>query len=100
MHLENVSLEGVTPGKLIELNPDFITNLAKEMLEYAGSEPVPVGEPSSPLVAKALDVLRPVMRACPGILDVKLLVAQTRYLSRDFESAQSSLADAISMDPR
>ena len=100
VHLETISLDTVTRDLLIKLNPDFVTNLAKEMLEYAGSAPALSGEPPSPLVAKALDVLRPVMRACPGILDVKLLVAQTRYLSADFESAQASLADAIAMDPR
>jgi len=99
VHLEAVPLDVISTESLIKLNPDFVTNLAKEMLEYAGSEPAPTGEPASPLVGKALDVLRPVMRACPGILDVKLMVAQTRYLSADFDGAQSALADAIAMDP-
>jgi tetratricopeptide (TPR) repeat protein len=38
------------------------------------------------------------MDVCPGIVDVRLLVAQTRYLSRDFDGAQSVLADAIALD--
>jgi tetratricopeptide (TPR) repeat protein len=99
VHLESAALDIISTDALIKLNPDFVTNLAKEMLEYAGSEPPPSGEPASPLVAKALDMLRPVMRACPGILAVKLMVAHTRYLSADFDGAQTALSDAISMDP-
>ena len=98
VHLEAVSLDAMGTETLIKLNPDFITTLAKEMLEHAGSEPAPPGETVSPLVSQVLEFLRPVLKACPGILDVKLLVAQTRYLSSDFEGAQSVLAEAIALD--
>jgi tetratricopeptide repeat protein 21B len=99
VHMEAVPLDVMSADMLIKLNPDFISTLAKEMLEYAGSEPAPPGESASPLVGKVLEILRPVLKACPGILDVKLMVAQTRYLSSDFEGAQSVLADAIVLDP-
>jgi tetratricopeptide (TPR) repeat protein len=53
---ESLSEIVVTPELLIQLNPDFLAHLARMMLESAGSSPAAVGEPPSPLVAKALEV--------------------------------------------
>lgn len=88
------TLRGMT-----KLDPDFLLSIAKELLEVVGVEPGPAGEQPSPALAKAAKALGPVAFVAPGLLEVQLLMARTRYLSRDFEGAQQVLAEAIQADP-
>jgi tetratricopeptide repeat protein 21B len=84
---------------MIQLDPDFLLSIAKELLELAGSEPVPPGEPPAPALTKATKVLAPVSSVAPGLIEAQLLMAKSRYLSRDFEGAQQVLTEAIQGNP-
>ena len=84
---------------MIQLDPDFLLSIAKELLELAGSEPVPPGEPPAPALTKATKVLAPVSYVAPGLMEAQLLMAKSRYLSRDFEGAQQVLTEAIQGNP-
>ena len=49
VHMEACNKDQMFTVKgLIQLDPDFLLLIAKELLELAGSEPVPPGEPPSP----------------------------------------------------
>jgi hypothetical protein len=85
------------PG-MIRLDPDFLLTIARELIEYAGTEPAPPGEPPSPCISKASRALQPVATVAPGLIAVQLLLARSRYLSRDFEGAQHVLTEAIQAD--
>ena len=43
MHQEAAAADVLSVASLTRLNPDFVINLAREMLEHAGSEPPPPG---------------------------------------------------------
>ena len=60
VHQEAAAADVLSVAALTRLNPDFVINLAREMLEHAGSEPPP---PSSlpPLYTASL-------RACVSTL--------------------------------
>eukprot|EP00960_Hanusia_phi_P051084 760590-Hanusia_phi.AAC.2 len=74
--------------------------IARDLLEYAGNECPPEGENSSPVLSKAIKILNGVSKLAPGMLEVQLLLARSRYLDRDFEGAQSALTDAIQVTVR
>ena len=74
--------------------------IARDLLEYAGSECPPEGESPSPVLSKAIKILDGVSKLAPGMLEVQILLAKSRYLARDFEGAQSALTDAIQVRVR
>ena len=43
VHQEAAAADVLSVASLTRLNPDFVINLAREMLEHAGSEPPPPG---------------------------------------------------------
>ena len=43
VHQEAAAADVLSVAALTRLNPDFVINLAREMLEHAGSEPPPPG---------------------------------------------------------
>uniref|UniRef100_A0A6U5AVN5 Uncharacterized protein n=1 Tax=Hemiselmis andersenii TaxID=464988 RepID=A0A6U5AVN5_HEMAN len=99
VHLEGVGKDYWTIQGMIKLNPDFLLTIARDLLGIAGNEPCPRGEPPPPTVSKAMKVLGPVMDVAPGLVEVQLLLARARFVSRDFEGAQQVLAEAIQSDP-
>uniref|UniRef100_A0A7S0YZT4 Tetratricopeptide repeat protein 21B n=1 Tax=Hemiselmis tepida TaxID=464990 RepID=A0A7S0YZT4_9CRYP len=99
VHLESAGKDYWSIQGMIKLNPDFLLTIARDLLEIAGTEPCPRGEPPPPAVSKAMKVLGPVMDIAPGLVEVQLLLARARFVSRDFDGAQQVLAEAIQGDP-
>mmetsp|Transcript_5618 Transcript_5618/g.19788 ORF Transcript_5618/g.19788 Transcript_5618/m.19788 type:complete len:1322 (-) Transcript_5618:141-4106(-) len=98
-HMEQFNKSSISFDYIIRFNPDFLLQIARDLLEYAGSECPPEGESPSPVLSKAIKILDGVSKLAPGMLEVQILLAKSRYLARDFEGAQSALTDAIQMDP-
>jgi len=98
-HMDQFQKSSISFDYIIRFNPDFLLQIARDLLEYAGNECPPEGENSSPVLSKAIKILNGVSKLAPGMLEVQLLLARSRYLDRDFEGAQSALTDAIQMDP-
>ncbi len=79
---------GSTLGELAALNPDFLLQIARDMIYLLGPEPIPQGEPPSTHFAECRKVLDKVAQAAPGSAEAAVLGASLRYLRRDFEGAQ------------
>lgn len=85
---------------LTVMNPDYVTELVREYLLYAPSEPTTQGQAIAPALRRTLMVLEPVTKACPGLRDAQFLVAKAKYLSGDLKSALSTLRHVLdNIDP-
>ncbi|KAJ1480809.1 hypothetical protein T484DRAFT_1668725 [Baffinella frigidus] len=101
IHMEHSGLKDgkLSVANITKFDPDLLIQIATELLGHAGADPVPPGETPPQSVSKCMRVLDQVSRVAPGMLEARVLQARARYLSRDFDGAQSVLADAISLDP-
>lgn len=102
MEVHFKSVRGLAFGTeyLTVLNPDYVTSLVQEYLNFAPSEPANQGQSVSPALKRTLMILEPVTKACPGLRDAQYLVAKAKFLSGDLKSSVSTLHHVIdSLDP-
>ena len=58
-------------------------------------QPVPLGSAVPVSLKRAITVLEPVTKSCPGLLEALYLMAKAKYLSGDVKSAASTLKHCI-----
>ncbi|XP_060575597.1 tetratricopeptide repeat protein 21B-like isoform X3 [Ruditapes philippinarum] len=88
------------------LNPDFCLQIIKDYLLFApqtplsnGGKPVGPGQVVNPVLKKCNQVLDPLTRAVPGLLEALYLMGKVKYLSGDVDAAQSTLQHCIDVEP-
>ncbi|ESO93623.1 hypothetical protein LOTGIDRAFT_189817 [Lottia gigantea] len=79
------------------MNPDFLLQVMKTYLQYA-PQPVPAGQPPNPVLKRCQQVLDPLTRAVPGLMEAVYLLAKVRFLSGDIENAQTTLQHCLEQD--
>ncbi|KAK6182507.1 hypothetical protein SNE40_010181 [Patella caerulea] len=80
------------------MNPDFLLQVMKAYLQFAPQVPVPPGQPPNPVLKRCNQVLDPLTRAVPGLMEAVYLLAKVRFLSGDIDSAQNTLQHCLEQD--
>ena len=62
------------------------------------SQPIPKGSPPPAPLTKCSQILEPLARAVPGLLEALYLQAHVSYLSGDVENAQSTLQHCLDQE--
>ncbi|XP_059966738.1 tetratricopeptide repeat protein 21A isoform X2 [Mesoplodon densirostris] len=81
------------------LDPLFLVCIAKEYLVFCPKQPRSPGQIVSPLLKQVSVILNPVVKAAPALIDPLYVMAQVKYLSGEFENAQSTLQRCLELDP-
>ena len=63
-------------------------------------QPSEAGQPASPLLARCAQVLDPVTKAVPGLLEGLFLLGKVKFLSGQTEPAQSILQRCLDQNPQ
>ncbi|CAE1275560.1 TTC21B [Acanthosepion pharaonis] len=82
----------------IMLNPDFLILIVKDYLNYAPQQPLQHGQAMDPILRKCQQVLDPLIKAAPGLIEGIYLMGKVKFLSGDFESAQMTLQHCLEQD--
>ncbi|PVD35924.1 hypothetical protein C0Q70_02893 [Pomacea canaliculata] len=95
-----MGLKGLPLGiqYLVLLNPDFLLQIVKTLLQFAPQVPIQKGQPVNPVLKKCYMVLDPLTRSVPGLMEGLFLITKVKYLSGDIESAQSTLQHCLDQD--
>ncbi|KAK3772094.1 hypothetical protein RRG08_061179 [Elysia crispata] len=80
------------------LNPDFLLQVIKDYLQFGPQTPVISGQPVSPVLRRCHQVLDPLTRAVPGLMDGLFLIAKVKYLAGDIAAAQTTLQHCLDQD--
>ncbi|PAA67847.1 hypothetical protein BOX15_Mlig026721g1, partial [Macrostomum lignano] len=89
------------PDYYHSLNPDFLIQLVHEYLVHAPQKPSAAGggQVIDPVLRRCTQLLDPLTRAMPGLLEALYQMAKIRYLLGDNESALAKLETCIDNDP-
>ncbi|KAH3767764.1 tetratricopeptide repeat protein 21B [Pelomyxa schiedti] len=95
------TLCNIPPGMdfFVKFNADMLLDIAKQYLQHYADEPLDAAAPIPPVMKKATELLEIVSKTIPGQLECLYLLAKTRYIMNDLESAQSSLDQCLRLDP-
>ncbi|XP_054990356.1 tetratricopeptide repeat protein 21A [Sorex araneus] len=99
LHFSNMQGLPLGPDYLEKLNPLFLVCIAKEYLFFCPNQPRSPGQIVSPLLKQVAMILSPVVKAAPALIDPLYVMAQVKYLSGEFENAQSTLQRCLELDP-
>ncbi|XP_055985151.1 tetratricopeptide repeat protein 21A [Sorex fumeus] len=99
LHFSNMQGLPLGPDYLEKLNPLFLVCIAKEYLVFCPKQPRSPGQIVSPLLKQVAMILSPVVKAAPALIDPLYVMAQVKYLSGEFENAQSTLQRCLELDP-
>ncbi|KAL3836422.1 hypothetical protein ACJMK2_021855 [Sinanodonta woodiana] len=80
------------------MNPDFLIQVIRLFLQFAPQTPVSAGQAVNPHLKKCLQVLDPLTKACPGLLEGLFLMGKVKFLAGDIESAQTTLEHCLEME--
>ncbi|GFN94695.1 tetratricopeptide repeat protein 21b-like [Plakobranchus ocellatus] len=80
------------------LNPDFLLQVIKDYLQFGPQTPVTSGQPVSPVLKRCHQVLDPLTRAVPGLMDGLFLIAKVKFLAGDIAAAQTTLQHCLDQD--
>lgn len=61
-------------------------------------QPVTTGQPISPVLKRCHQVLDPLTRAVPGLLEGLFLIAKVKFLAGDVAAAQTTLQHCLDQD--
>ena len=86
------------PQYFTSMNPDFIVQIINEYLIYAPQQPGQLGQPPNPILKRCLQVLDPLTRAVPGLLEALYLMGKVKFLLGDIDAAQSTLQHCLDRD--
>ncbi|XP_052258735.1 tetratricopeptide repeat protein 21B-like isoform X2 [Dreissena polymorpha] len=81
------------------LNPDFLLQVIKDYLLFAPQKPVTPGQAVNPVLKRCNQVLDPLTRAVPGLLEALFLMGHVKFLAGEVEPAQSTLQHCIEVEP-
>lgn len=81
------------------LNPDFLLQVIKDYLQFAPQTPVGPGQAVNPILKRCNQVLDPLTRAVPGLLEALYLMGKVKYLAGDIDAAQSTLGHCLEVEP-
>ncbi|KAG2375069.1 hypothetical protein C9374_010073 [Naegleria lovaniensis] len=82
------------------LNPQFILEICHELIRSIPSEPLGPTDPQTEELALCSKILTSLTSEVPGLMLPQLLLAKTKFIMRDFESAQRILARVLQYDPK
>ncbi|XP_046549679.1 tetratricopeptide repeat protein 21B-like [Haliotis rubra] len=80
------------------LNPDFLLEVIKDYLQYAPQTPVATGQPINPVLRRCHQVLDPLTRAIPGLMEAVYLIGKVKFLAGDIDAAQATLQHCLDQD--
>jgi tetratricopeptide repeat protein 21B len=83
----------------IKLNADFLMELAKEYLVHCGAKPISLGSQPPKYLVKAIKLLENVTKQNCGLTDAQLLLAKSKWLANDVNSALRELFNCLQKDP-
>ncbi|XP_039250500.2 tetratricopeptide repeat protein 21B-like [Styela clava] len=94
------SLKGLPLGEeyFMTLNPDFILDLARELLTMGPSEAIPQGQAVPKVLHDCVAVLDPVIKVLPGLLDALYLFAKAKFFAGEADAALTTLQHCIEQD--
>ncbi|XP_052805384.1 tetratricopeptide repeat protein 21B-like isoform X2 [Mya arenaria] len=91
------------------MNPDFLLQVIKDYLQFAPQtnmlehgtrrQPVGAGQAVNPVLKRCNQVLDPLTRAVPGLLEALFLMGKVKFLAGEIEPAQSTLQHCIDVEP-
>ncbi|WAR05764.1 TT21B-like protein [Mya arenaria] len=81
------------------MNPDFLLQVIKDYLQFAPQTPVGAGQAVNPVLKRCNQVLDPLTRAVPGLLEALFLMGKVKFLAGEIEPAQSTLQHCIDVEP-
>ncbi|XP_064595299.1 tetratricopeptide repeat protein 21B-like isoform X2 [Liolophura sinensis] len=95
------ALKGLPLGAdyFYHLNPDFLLQVIKIYLQYAPQQPATAGQPVDPTLKRCSQILDPLTRAVPGLLEGLYLMGRVKFLLGEIDSAQSTLQHCLDRDP-
>eukprot|EP00003_Mantamonas_plastica_P021293 TRINITY_DN3441_c0_g2_i6.p1 TRINITY_DN3441_c0_g2~~TRINITY_DN3441_c0_g2_i6.p1 ORF type:complete len:1340 (-),score=495.80 TRINITY_DN3441_c0_g2_i6:48-3578(-) len=74
-----------------KFDPDFLLLIAKEYLEFCGSEPADPSDPPSAVLKKATTLLKLIVKHVPACIEAQFLLAKAFYLANDMDEADSKI---------
>ncbi|XP_012939708.1 tetratricopeptide repeat protein 21B isoform X2 [Aplysia californica] len=100
IELHFAGLKGLPLGieYFCKLNPDFLLQVIKDYLQFGPQVPVTSGQPISPVLKRCHQVLDPLTRAVPGLMEGLFLIAKVKFLAGDVNAAQSTLQHCLDQD--
>jgi tetratricopeptide repeat protein 21B len=79
-------------------NPDFVLELATELMAHVSSEPLEAHDPPNPLLDRAAQLLAELARRVPGMIGAWLLLAKVHYVAGRLDDADRALATCVRLD--
>lgn len=73
--------------------------LAKEYLVHCGAKPIQLGSQPPKYLVKAIKLLENVTKQNCGLVDAQLLLAKSKWLANDVNSALRELFNCLQKDP-
>jgi tetratricopeptide repeat protein 21B len=83
---------------IIRLNPCFLLELVRDLLEHAPSDPRRGEEPHQTLLSTK-EILELLSAVLPGYLEGFYLLGRVKYLLSDKLAAQTCIANCLKIDP-
>ncbi|KAJ8306896.1 hypothetical protein KUTeg_014980 [Tegillarca granosa] len=80
------------------LNPDFLLQVIKDYLPFGPQVPVTAGQAVNPVLKRCHQVLDPLTRAVPGLLEALFLISKVKYLAGDIDAAQGMLNHCLEVE--
>ncbi|XP_041371664.1 tetratricopeptide repeat protein 21B-like [Gigantopelta aegis] len=80
------------------LNPDFLIQLIKDYLQFAPQTPVTSGQAIDVVLKRCHQVLDPLTRAVPGLMESVYLIGKVKFLAGDIDAAQTTLQHCLDQD--
>jgi hypothetical protein len=93
-----------------KFDADFLSEIAKEMLSYSGTDPLDpsnrnfkfsycVDDPVPAVLTKAVKLLEIITKAVPGQLESFYLLARAKFVMNDDEGSQRTLEKCLKLNP-
>ncbi|ELU05036.1 hypothetical protein CAPTEDRAFT_159405 [Capitella teleta] len=80
------------------INPDLLLQMVQDYLLYSPQQPIGPGLPPSPVLRRSGQILDPLTRAFPGLMEALYLQGKIKFLAGDVEAAQSTLQHCLEVD--
>ncbi|XP_074652535.1 tetratricopeptide repeat protein 21B-like [Tubulanus polymorphus] len=87
------------PDYYMYLNPDFLLQVINEYLMYAPQQVESQQNQGNPVLKRCTQILEPLNRAVPGMLEGLYLMAKIKYISGNMDASQSILEHCLDVDP-
>lgn len=84
----------------VAFDPEFIMEVAKELMQHIGTEPRQPSDPPNELLDRTVKLLQRLVSVVPGVLGSQLLLAKASYIAGDFQSCDRALAAVTRLDPQ